>query len=125
MRITVLERASALGAGSSGYSTGFQRAYYSFDETMGFALDGMAAYRDWQSYLGDERAEAKFTETGALWMLGYDGAQNDAMVERLARFNVKVSVDPNPNPSPNPSPSPSPSPSPKPKPKPKPNQRQG
>ena len=35
MKITVLERASALGFGSSGYSTGFQRAYYSFDETMG------------------------------------------------------------------------------------------
>ena len=63
MRITVLERASALGAGSSGYSTGFQRAYYSFDETMGFALDGMAAYRDWQGYLGDEKAEARSTET--------------------------------------------------------------
>ena len=37
MKITVLERASALGNGSSGYSTGFQRAYYSFDETMGSA----------------------------------------------------------------------------------------
>ena len=25
-------------------------------ETMGFALDGMAAYRDWQSYLRDDGA---------------------------------------------------------------------
>jgi len=92
MKITVLERASALGFGSSGYSTGFQRAYYSFDETMGFALDGMHCYKEWQSYLQDSTAEAKFTETGALWMLGYDRAQNDAMVERLDKFNVKGDV---------------------------------
>ena len=92
MKITVLESAPALGAGSSGYSTGFQRAYYSFDETMGFALDGMAAYQDWQTYLRDDKAEARFTETGALWMLGYDGAQNTAMVDRLARFGVGADV---------------------------------
>ena len=30
----------------------------------------MAAYKDWKSYLQDEKAEAYFTETGALWMLG-------------------------------------------------------
>ena len=46
MKITVLERASALGAGSSGYSTGFQRAYYSFDETMGSPAWSKSAY--WQ-----------------------------------------------------------------------------
>ena len=38
------------------------------------------------------QAEARFTETGALWMLGYDGAQNDAMVGRLARFGVAADV---------------------------------
>ena len=30
----------------------------------------MAAYKDWKSYLQDEKAEAAFTETGALWMPG-------------------------------------------------------
>ena len=40
LSVLILERAPALGFGSSGYSTGFQRAYYSFDETMRFALDG-------------------------------------------------------------------------------------
>ena len=90
MKITVLERASALGYGSSGYSTGFQRAYYSFDETMKFALDGTNAYHNWKDYLQDADAEAKFTETGALWMLGYDKAQNDAMIDRLGRFGVKA-----------------------------------
>ena len=58
----------------------------------GFALDGMHAYKEWQSYLQDTSAEAKFTETGALWMLGYDRKQNDAMVERLDKFGVKGDV---------------------------------
>ena len=88
LSVLVLERAPALGFGSSGYSTGFQRAYYSFDETMQFALDGMEAYKNWTDYLQDSEANAKFTETGALWMLGYDNAQNDAMVARLAKFGV-------------------------------------
>jgi len=88
LSVLVLERAPALGFGSSGYSTGFQRAYYSFDETMKFALDGIDAYKNWTDYLRDSEASAKFTETGALWMLGYDDAQNAAMVERLAKFGV-------------------------------------
>ena len=91
-KVVVLERAAALGEGSSGYSTGFQRAYYSFDETMAFALDGMAAYKDWNNYLQDDRADAKFTKTGALWMLGYDRAQNEAMVDRLAKFDVGATL---------------------------------
>ena len=90
--VTVLEAAPALGAGSSGYSTGFQRAYYSFDETMGFALDGINAHKNWQDYLADTSAVARFVETGALWMLGYDEAQNAAMVERLAKFGVGADV---------------------------------
>mmetsp|Transcript_40925 Transcript_40925/g.123954 ORF Transcript_40925/g.123954 Transcript_40925/m.123954 type:complete len:897 (+) Transcript_40925:31-2721(+) len=88
LSVLVLERAPALGAGSSGYSTGFQRAYYSFDETMAFALDGMDAYKNWSDYLRDGEANASFTETGALWMLGYDGSQNEGMVQRLAKFGV-------------------------------------
>ena len=28
------------------------------------------AYKQWQEYLQDENAEASFTETGALWMVG-------------------------------------------------------
>lgn len=41
----VAVQAPALGYGSSGYSTGFLRAYYSFDETMQLALDGIDAYK--------------------------------------------------------------------------------
>jgi sarcosine oxidase subunit beta len=92
-RVEIFEQAPGLGYGSSGYSTGFLRAYYSFDETMQLALDGIGAYKAWDEYtqLGDE-ADASFTETGALWMLGYREAENKAMVERLGRFGVTSEV---------------------------------
>lgn len=41
MRIVLLEQAAGLGVGSSGYSTGFLRAYYNLDHTMKLALDGI------------------------------------------------------------------------------------
>ena len=93
LNVQVFEQAPALGYGSSGYSTGFLRAYYSFDETMALALDGIGAYKRWDEYtgLGDE-AESKFTETGALWMLGYTENENQLMSERLSKFGVPSEV---------------------------------
>jgi len=89
LHVVILERAPALGYGSSGYSTGFLRAFYSFDHTMELALDGIHAYRNWGDYtqLGDQ-AEAFFTETGALWMLGKTREGNQGLVDRLNKFNV-------------------------------------
>jgi len=37
-------------------------------------------------------AEAQFTPTGALWMLGKSKAENEAMVQRLAKFKVEAEV---------------------------------
>eukprot|EP01043_Picozoa_sp_COSAG02_P033996 COSAG02_NODE_2352_length_9081_cov_37.519372_4_plen_697_part_00 len=91
-RVQILEKGTQLGAGSSGWSTGFLRAYYSFDETMKLALDGIGAYKQWQEFLQDDGAEAYFTETGSLWMLGYDSASNDSMAARLAAFGVEADV---------------------------------
>ena len=58
----------------------------------GLRLDGINAHKNWQDYLADTSAVARFVETGALWMLGYDEAQNAAMVERLAKFGVGADV---------------------------------
>merc|ERR1711871_689527 len=91
-RVQILEKGTQLGAGSSGWSTGFLRAYYSFDETMQLALDGIGAYKNWQEFLQDDQAEAFFTETGSLWMLGYDVPTNDTMAARLGQFGVKADV---------------------------------
>jgi len=92
LKVTVLERSKSLGVGSSGYSTGFQRALYAVDETTRLALDGMAAYKDWSTYLRDDAATAQFYETGALWMLGADPAENRAAQARLASFGVDADV---------------------------------
>ena len=93
LRISIFEGAPALGYGSSGYSTGFLRAFYSFDETMQLALDGITAYKNWGEYtgLGDD-VEAYFTETGALWMLGKTPGENRAMQDRLHAFGVDSDV---------------------------------
>ena len=72
----------------AGYSTGFARAYYSFDQTMQFALDGINAYKSWKHYLRSADAQATFTETGALWMMGCDRPTNERMITRLRRFGV-------------------------------------
>lgn len=92
LSVLLLEKASSLGHGSSGYSTGFQRAYYSFDETMQLALDGMAAYKNWRAYTQLSTAQETFTETGALWMLGKCAAENEAMVKRLAQYAIRADV---------------------------------
>eukprot|EP00944_MAST-04C_sp_MAST-4C-sp1_P012470 g12470.t1 len=93
LKVVVCERENALGHGSSGWSTGFLRAYYSFDETMQLALDGINAYKNWSDYteLGNE-TEAFFTETGALWMLGKSSLENQAMQTRLESFGVESVV---------------------------------
>lgn len=92
LSVCVLEKAAGLGHGSSGYSTGFQRAYYSFDETMRFAIDGMAAYKSWRAYTGLADAHETFVKTGALWMLGKPAAENEAMRARLAAFGIESDV---------------------------------
>merc|ERR1711871_1813439 len=91
-RVQILEKGTQLGAGSSGWSTGFLRAYYSFDETMKLALDGIGAYKNWREFLQDDDAEAYFTDTGSLWMLGYDASSNDSMADRLGAFGVEADV---------------------------------
>jgi len=88
LKVVVLEKAAALGNGSSGWSTGFLRAFYSFDETMQLALDGIGAYKNWNDYTGLKEVKAYFTETGALWMLGKQRSDNEVMQKRLKEYGV-------------------------------------
>ena len=47
----------------------------------------------WGDYTGlGSEAESQFTDTGALWMLGYTKADNEKMVERLSKFGVGSEV---------------------------------
>jgi sarcosine oxidase subunit beta len=92
MRVVVMDKAPALGHGSSGWSTGFMRAFYSVDDTMRLALDGIRAYKNWGDYTGIKQPRAYFTETGALWMLGKTKCDNEAMQQRLKEFGVDSDV---------------------------------
>ena len=92
LRVLVCERTPSLGNGSSGWSTGFLRAFYSFDETMQLAIDGMKAYRRWGDFLRLSGAEASFSRTGALWMLGKSKCEYEAIQARLAAFRMDSEV---------------------------------
>jgi len=92
LTISLHEQAPSLGYGSSGYSTGFLRALYSFDETMELALDGINAYKNWAEYTQLKDPQASFTHTGALWMLGKTKEENIKMGERLTQFGVDSEV---------------------------------
>ena len=59
---------------------------------MELAIDGIGAYKDWKNYLESDRAEAYFTQTDALWMLGKTEEENQAMKERLTRYNVESEI---------------------------------
>lgn len=52
LKVVVYERERCLGHGSSGWSTGFMRAYYSNQNTMQLAVDGIKAYKNWREYTG-------------------------------------------------------------------------
>ena len=92
LSIELHEQAPSLGYGSSGYSTGFLRALYSFDETMELALDGISAYKNWAEYTQLKHPQAEFTHTGALWMLGKSKEENVEMAKRLEQFGVGSEV---------------------------------
>ena len=92
LRVLVCERTPSLGNGSSGWSTGFLRAFYSFDETMQLAIDGMEAYHRWGEFLGLKDVEASFSRTGALWMLGKSRCEYEAIQNRLAAFRMNSQV---------------------------------
>lgn len=90
--VLVCEKTPSLGNGSSGWSTGFLRAFYSFDETMQLAIDGMDAYHRWGEFLGLSDVEASFSRTGALWMLGKSKCEYEAIQNRLAKFRMASHV---------------------------------
>lgn len=91
MKIVIVEQAKQLGNGSSGYSTGFCRAFYSFDNTMKFAVSGIDAYKNFSDYI-EAPSEVKYHKTGALWMMGKTQCENESMKERLGAFGVETHV---------------------------------
>ena len=72
LKIIVLDKGAGVGEGSTGASSAVCRTRYSLDDMLLLARDGIAAYRDWQSFTGLCQPRATFHNHGVLWMPGSD-----------------------------------------------------
>jgi glycine/D-amino acid oxidase-like deaminating enzyme len=86
-KITVLEKGSSLGEGSTGASSAVCRFHYSRDEMVELARDGIAAYQNWSDYLQLSKPLAAYHREGVLWL---GGERSDAArdARRLRRFGI-------------------------------------
>ena len=92
LRVTVLEKGSSTGEGSTGASSAVCRYRYSTDEMVHFARDGIHAYREWQAFTGLTEPRAHFNNDGVLWMPGSDTAWADREHERMQRLGIATEV---------------------------------
>jgi glycine/D-amino acid oxidase-like deaminating enzyme len=89
LSILVLEQAASLGAGSTGASSAVCRFRYSQPAMIELARDGIAAYRNWDEFLGLADPLARYFTIGNLW-LGRTPDDYSGDVEALTRLGVRA-----------------------------------
>lgn len=92
LRIIVCERGRGLGEGSTGASSAICRYRYSADEMVRLARDGIYAYREWNTYLGQRETRAEFQKDGVLWLPGADDRWAQREHSRLATLGVRSDI---------------------------------
>lgn len=92
LRIAVLEKASAVGEGSTGASSAICRFRYSIDEVVFLARDGINAYRHWSEFTGLKAPRASFNSYVVLWMPGGDLAWADREHARMQALGIATEV---------------------------------
>jgi glycine/D-amino acid oxidase-like deaminating enzyme len=92
LKVTVLEKGSGVGEGSTGASSAVCRYRYSTDEMIRFACDGIAAFQDWKSFTRLDKPRAEFQQTGILWMPGSDTKWADREHTRMQKLGVSTEV---------------------------------
>lgn len=91
--ITVLEKGSGLGEGSSGASSAVCRHLYTHAPVIELARDGINAYRDWQTYLQAPQAPlAEFQQTGVLWLGSHDKVWADSDRASLSSLQIPSEI---------------------------------
>jgi glycine/D-amino acid oxidase-like deaminating enzyme len=90
--IHVLERATGVGAGSTGASSAVCRHRYSRDEMVRLARCGIDAYRNWPEFTGLTAPRARLHNDGVLWFSGEDDRWVDGERERLAALAVRAEI---------------------------------
>ena len=91
-RIKVIERAPGPGYGSSGASSAICRVFYSFDNQVMMARDGINLYRNWNDYLQCNDASAQFTRTGMLIMMPMSREEAELNQAKYSKFGISTSI---------------------------------
>ncbi|SMF61169.1 sarcosine oxidase subunit beta [Allosphingosinicella indica] len=91
-KVTVLERAPGIGAGSTGASSAVCRAKYSLAETVVLAREGIRAYRNWPDFVGLSDPAARYHRHGNLWIGDGDAPRARRDAERLRALQWPVEV---------------------------------
>ncbi len=90
LSVRIFERASSLGAGSTGASSAVCRHRYTHDEVVRLAKAGIDCYRAWGVFTELAAPLAGFNAVGALW-LGAGDEWTSTEVERLGAFGIPCS----------------------------------
>jgi glycine/D-amino acid oxidase-like deaminating enzyme len=92
LSILVLEKGAGLGEGSTGASSAVCRHRYSRDSMVELARDGIALYRDWQTFTGLSAPRAGFHNDGVLWLAGADTEWAGREQQRMGQFGIRCEV---------------------------------
>lgn len=72
LSVTVIEKGTGLGEGSTGSSSAITRQRYSKAESVRIARDGNIVWRNWSDYTGLSNPVGRFHDIGVLWMMDDD-----------------------------------------------------
>jgi sarcosine oxidase subunit beta len=92
LKVLVLEKAPAVGEGSTGASSAVCRHRYTAQEMVALARDGIDAYRNWQTYTGLAQPRAEFQQHGVLWLPGEDSGWARREHQRMAEFGIPTAL---------------------------------
>ncbi|MEM9530982.1 MAG: FAD-dependent oxidoreductase, partial [Pseudomonadota bacterium] len=91
-QVLLLDKARAVGAGSTGASSAVCRYRYSLDAMVTLARDGIEAYRQWQAFTELAAPRAAFHNDGVLWFTGEDRAFAPREHQRMAALGIATEV---------------------------------
>eukprot|EP00045_Choanoeca_perplexa_P021919 m.7782 g.7782 ORF g.7782 m.7782 type:complete len:412 (+) comp8933_c0_seq1:66-1301(+) len=86
--VLVVDKASGLAAGSSGYSSAVLRCRYSFATMTEMAVLGLSTHTTWQDYVELKDCQGQFTPHPIVWLVpGQDWNQD---VDRLQQLGLRA-----------------------------------
>eukprot|EP01084_Bolivina_argentea_P163444 284342_1 len=91
-RIKVFEKCSGPGYGSSGASSAICRNYYTFEDMIKVAQNGMYHYQNWSDYLQYKDVSGTYTKTGLLIMSSMNKNEVTEQYEKYKKLNIETSI---------------------------------